>query len=180
MNDRQKKVLAILGSTRAESANLQLLHILRELAPQRLALQIYGGIGELPHFNPDVATEHVAQPVQDFYRMIQEADGVLICTPEYVFSLPGSLKNALEWTVATTLFADKPVALITASAMGEKAHDELGLIMKTLGARFNGKTQLLISGVRSRLNRQGGVTDEATLTALTDLMRSFDAMLDGV
>ena len=68
-----------------------------------------------------------------FRKSIEEADAVLICTPEYVFSLPGILKNALEWTVSTTVFSDKPTALLTASSSGEKAHESLLLVMKTLG-----------------------------------------------
>ena len=180
MDSQRKQILAILGSTRAESANLQLINALAELAADRLAIQVYKGIGELPHFNPDVDSDKMAAPVAAFHALIRQADGVIICTPEYVFSLPGSLKNALEWTVATTLFADKPVALITASALGEKAHDELRLIMQTFSARFDADSEVLISGIRSKLNRQGQVTDGPTLARLRALLRSFETALSTV
>ena len=62
---------------------------------------------------------------------IERADGVIICTPEYIFSIPSGLKNVIEWCVATTIFTDKPTGLITASANGLQGHEELKLIMRT-------------------------------------------------
>jgi NAD(P)H-dependent FMN reductase len=61
------------------------------------------------------------QQLLAFRKKIEDADGVLICTPEYVYSLPGSLKNAVEWMVSTTLFTDKPAALITAASSGTES-----------------------------------------------------------
>ncbi len=64
----------------------------------------------------DLDGENPPEAVLAFRKQIAAADGVLICTPEYVFTLPGSLKNALEWCVSTTIFSQKPTGLITASA----------------------------------------------------------------
>jgi NAD(P)H-dependent FMN reductase len=104
---------------------------------------------------------------------IEEASGVVICTPEYVFSLPGTLKNALDWTVSTTVFSDKPVAIITASSSGKKAHESLELVMKTLGAKIGQKSKLLIQGVRSKINSEGKISDEATWKEIKELCDSF-------
>jgi NAD(P)H-dependent FMN reductase len=104
---------------------------------------------------------------------------VIICTPEYVFSLPGALKNAIEWTVSTTLFSEKPVALITASALGQKAHEALQLIMKTIYARFDEQTQLLISGVRAKI-KDTGIVDEGTLQQVRSLVSHFAERMNNV
>ncbi|MGN6164693.1 MAG: NADPH-dependent FMN reductase [Flavisolibacter sp.] len=130
------KVFAVCGSTRTHSANLRLLQAIAKLAAAEMETEIYNDLAQLPHFNPDLDKENDEAPavVQWLRNKIKEADGVLICTPEYVFSLPGSLKNFIEWMVSTTVFSEKPVAFITASASGVKAHADLQLIMKTIYA----------------------------------------------
>ena len=97
----------------------------------------------LPHFNPDIDDEGLPLSVENFRPKIEEAAGALICTPEYVLSFPGKLKNALDCTVSTTVFSDKPVAIIAASTSGEKAHESLDLIMTTLGVIMGENCKLL-------------------------------------
>ena len=111
-------------------------------------------------------------------RSIAAADGVVICTPEYVFSLPGSLKNAIEWTVSTTVFSNKPVAIITASGLGEKAHEALQLIMKTIEATMLPSTQLLIQGARTKLNDSGEIVDEAILKKTKELIEALSMIIE--
>jgi NAD(P)H-dependent FMN reductase len=108
--------------------------------------------------------------------LIEGAAGVIICTPEYVFSLPGILKNAIEWTVATTVFQDKPLAMIVASLSGEKAFESLDLIMTTVGAKMTPTSKLLITGAYSKLNKASNTLDETTITLLKDLMLSFQEL----
>jgi len=135
-------------------------------------------LAQLPHFNPDIDKDGILpNSIQDFRDKIHEADSVLICTPEYVFSLPGSLKNAIEWTVSTTLFSHKPVAIITAAASGEKAHESLLLIMKTIEAKLSPQSQLLISGGKSKINSTGEITDPATLNKIKELISDFTKAL---
>jgi chromate reductase len=169
----KKKILAISGSTRVNSSNLQIIRAIAALASDDVVIEIYNKLNELPHFNPDTDDDNLPGAVEEFRNKIKEADGVLICTPEYVFSLPGSLKNAIEWTVSTIVFLNKPVALITASGLGEKAHESLQLIMKTVGAEFNEQTQLLIPGARSKVSNNGEITDGATLIKVKALLSSF-------
>lgn len=173
MHKNRKKIVAISGSTRAKSTNQFLLKFIANLYNEEIDLQFYEGIAGLPHFNPDVDDENISPEVKNFRTLIEKADGVLICTPEYVFSLPGSLKNAIEWTVSTTVFMDKPVAIIVASGLGEKTYESLKLIMLTVGAKIGEHATLLIQGSRSKLNAQGELTDEKTLHALKKLMHSF-------
>jgi NAD(P)H-dependent FMN reductase len=154
METNRKRILAISGSTRQQSTNTYLLAWISKLASAQFDIELCTPIDQLPHFNPDLDNEQLPDSVAQLRRNIDEADGVLICTPEYVFSIPGTLKNALEWTVSTTVFADKPVALITASTSGEKASEQLALLMNTVGARFDQQTQLLIQAARSKVGAE--------------------------
>jgi NAD(P)H-dependent FMN reductase len=73
----------------------------------------------MPHFDPELSTDNPPKIIVEFRTAIEKADGILICTPEYVFIIPSGL-NAIEWCVSTTVFSDKPVGLITASADGRR------------------------------------------------------------
>ena len=95
-------------------------------------VKIWPDLKSLPHFDPELSVGDVPSEVAALREAIDGADGVVICTPEYIFSIPSGLKNVLEWCVATTIFTDKPVGIITAAAQGEKGHEELHLIMQKL------------------------------------------------
>jgi len=168
-----KKILAICGSTRAESANLKLLRVLAQWAGRQFDFTIFEGLADLPHFNPDLDVEPAPAAVAALRQQIADADGVIICTPEYVFSLPGSLKNALEWMVSTTIFDGKPTGLLTASASGEKGHEQLLLVMRTLSAAFTEETQLLIKSVKAKIGPDGQIKDAATEQQLQRFWLAF-------
>jgi chromate reductase, NAD(P)H dehydrogenase (quinone) len=174
----RKKILAIIGSTRENSSSLKLVKKLAAMTIETFDFLFFEAIAGLPHFNPDLETENPPSQIIDFRNQISNSDAVIICTPEYVFSLPGSLKNALEWCVSTTLFSQKPVGLITASASGEKGHEELKLIMKTVGARFNDDTTLLVKGIKGRFDDRGTLTDFETLNRLNEFLNAFTKLLN--
>lgn len=178
MTSPKKKILALSGSTKKQSVNLALLKAIAATYSERITVDLYDGIDRLPHFNPDKDTETPPESVTDFRKRIASADGVLICTPEYVFSLPGSLKNAIEWTVSTTIFSKKPVALIVAAASGEKALESLQLIMQTLDATIPENGSLLIKGAKGKIEPDGTITDVETEAQLDNLMDSFLRSLD--
>jgi NAD(P)H-dependent FMN reductase len=119
--------------------------------------------------------DHLRIPtvVQQLRDKIQAADGVLICTPEYVFSLPGILKNALEWLVSTTVLTNKPMALITAAASGDKAKESLELIVRTLGGRFTADTSIHIRGIAGKFNSEGILEDPTVITRLKNLYQQW-------
>jgi chromate reductase, NAD(P)H dehydrogenase (quinone) len=173
-----KNILAISGSLRTKSTNLTIIENIAEMFADQLNVSIYNGLASLPYFNPDLERTTTPPEVADFRRQIREADGVLICTPEYVFSIPGALKNALEWTVGTSDFAGKPTALITASSLGEKTHESLFLVLKTIEAKITEKTALLISGARTKINSTGKLSDAATIEAVILLIKSFLQIID--
>lgn len=173
-----KKVLAICGSIKTDSANHQLLKTIQSMAEEVLEIEVYDGLAALPYFNPNPDEETRHESVVAFRNKIQAADGVLICTPEYVFSLPGILKNALEWTVSTTVFTDKPAALITASSSGKIAHESLLLVMKTLGVKTTEDTCLLISGVKAKMDTSGHVHHPETLASINLLLQQFVVLME--
>ena len=168
-----KKILAICGSTRHKSVNKDLLTILQEKAKGRLDIVIFQGLDQLPHFNQDIGDDLLSDAVRDFRAEVEQADGLIFSTPEYVFSVPGVVKNAIEWLVSTTLLSEKPVAIITASTAGEHAHESLQLILKTLYMEVSPETSLLISGVKSKINVSREITDPATEQALDDLLTAL-------
>lgn len=174
----KKNVLAICGSTRTRSANLSIIQYVRELLDDKVEMEIYNGLSALPHFNPDLDKEKAPDIVEVLRDKISDADGVLICTPEYVFSLPGALKNVIEWCVSTTVFSEKPVALITASASGAKAHESLQLVMKTIYADLQDETQLLIQGAKGKVDDKGEITDALTAERLKKLADAFTRQLN--
>jgi NAD(P)H-dependent FMN reductase len=175
----RKKVLAISGSTRTNSSNERLIKKIAGLASEDIELTLFESISELPHFNPDLDNnDNLPAPVLAFRQQIADADGVLICTPEYVFTLPGSLKNALEWCVSTTLFSQKPVGLITASASGEKGHEALQLVMKTIEAKFNAGTLLLIKGIKGKMDMEGNISNGETLQDVQNFAAAFVQLLN--
>ena len=131
------RLLAISGSLRAASSNLALLSAAKALAPADVSIEIYRDMGALPHFNPDDDSENAPQIVLDLRARVVAADGILICTPEYVHGLPGSFKNLLDWLVSGGELWDKPVAIISVAGRGAFANASLREILTTLMARVS-------------------------------------------
>ncbi len=143
-----KTILAIIGSASIRSTNLKLVEQLSILTSNDFNLTIYNDLKSLPHFDPELSADNTPKQIIEFRQRIEQSDGIIICTPEYVFSIPSGLKNAIEWCISTTVYSNKSTGLITASASGEKGHEELQLIMKTASAKFTNETSLLIRNKR--------------------------------
>lgn len=174
----KKSILAIVGSAGKNSSNLSLVKRIKELTRDKFDLRIFNELSSLPHFNPELSVDNTPKKIEVFWKMISKADGIIICTPEYVFSIPSGLKNALEWCVSTILFSDKPVGIITASADGRKGHEELQLIMKTIGAIFNNETTLLIQGIKGKFDEKGHLKDESVIENLNFFLSHFEKLID--
>jgi NAD(P)H-dependent FMN reductase len=172
-----KKIFAIVGSASRQSANLRLVEQIARLTQDEWRLEIFDTLSSLPHFNPEQSLANTPTPIMEFRKAIETADAVLICTPEYVFSIPSGLKNAIEWCVATTVFSEKPVGLITAAASGIKAHEELQLIMKTIQAHFTEETTLLIPGIKTKVDTEGNIRNEQTKQQLLQFIASFEKII---
>jgi NAD(P)H-dependent FMN reductase len=124
------KVLVLLGSLRAASVNRQLAELAVECAPDGVGLGLFDRLGELPFYNEDIDTEDVPEPVTALREAAAEADAALVVTPEYNGSIPGVLKNAIDWLsrpYGDGALKDKPLAVVGASLGqygGVWAHDE--------------------------------------------------------
>jgi NAD(P)H-dependent FMN reductase len=172
MSTDTKKIIALSGSIRKDSSNSAILKYLAQQNTDRFEVFHWEQLEQLPFFHPD-QTYNLPPIVKEFLGALEKADGVWICSPEYVFSIPGILKNALEWTVATTVFLEKPTLLITASSSGKNAHDSLSLVIKTLGARLENST-LLVSNVKTKVDSSGNLISEELRSDLKKIIEAFD------
>lgn len=174
-------VLAICGSTRQSSSNHHLIKAITALSSDIFHVKVLEGLTDIPHFNPDLDMEpgSAPAPVQAFREQLAQADAVLICTPEYAIGVPGTLKNAVDWTVSSMHFSRKPVALITAGTSGHKAHQSLLGTLLIIESKIGEHAQLVISGVKTKVNDQGVITDEGTLTQVRKLIQSLAAVVAG-
>lgn len=132
------RLLAISGSLRAASTNSAALAALARLAPAGVEIAIYRGLAALPAFNPDDDEEGVdpPAPVVALRAAVAASDGLVIAAPEYAHGVPGALKNALDWLVASDAFAGKPVALVHCSPRAFHAQAALKETLATMAARL--------------------------------------------
>ena len=175
---KKKKIFAIIGSASKNSANEMLIDSISKLTIDDFNFTVFKALKTLPHFDPELSDNNPPKQIVEFREKIQQADGVIICSPEYIFSIPSGLKNAIEWCVSTTVFSDKPIGLITASANGQKGHEELQLIMKTVMTQFTDDTTLLIQGIKGKINEQGIITDEKTKENLTKFIDAYKKLIN--
>lgn len=153
------RILALSGSLRRRSSNTALLRAAAALAPAGMEIELYEGLGALPHFNPDVEESGELPPAAaDLRARVGAADGLLISSPEYARGVPGSLKNALDWLVGGPEFVGKPVALANASPRSTHAQASLALTLATLSGR-------LVEEASVTLPLLGGAHDEAAIAA---------------
>ena len=173
MMNKKKEIVAINGSASAHSSNERLINRFIQATSDEHEVKVWPDLKLIPHFDPEVTAGDVPSVVAHLREAIARAAAVVICTPEYIYSIPSGLKNVLEWCVATTVFTDKRVAIITASASGQKGHEELLLILRTLGAKISEDTSLLIPGIKGKIGDQGEFKDEETA-------RSFQRFVDSL
>ena len=173
-----KSVFAICGSTRSTSSNLSLIREIKNLASGIFEINIFTGIAEIPHFNPDLDNDHPPQEVILFRKQLKAADGILICTPEYAMGVPGTLKNAIDWTVSSCEFSHKPTALITASSLGEKGHASLLETLKIIEADIPISMQQLIPHIKMKIGLNDEIIHQETKLNLINLIESFAQVME--
>lgn len=132
------RVLAISGSLRAASSNTILLRSAVLRAPPDTEIEMYEGVGGLPHFNPDLDRElddpNLPAAVRELRERVAHADAILISSPEYAHGVPGALKNALDWLVGGSEVVGKPVALLNLSSSSRHAQASLAETLRTMSA----------------------------------------------
>ena len=169
----KKKVIAICGSTRQASINHSLIKAIVDLSTENLDITIYDTIANLPQFNPDNDGENVAYEVADFRQQVNNADGIIICTPEYAHGVPGTLKNAIDWTISSSQFPHKPTMLITASTNGIFGHKALLETLRAIEAKDIENLQLVISFAKTKITKENGILDNKTLHEVQTLLIRF-------
>ncbi|MEE9437674.1 MAG: NAD(P)H-dependent oxidoreductase [Saprospiraceae bacterium] len=105
----------------------------------------------MPHFKTELTNENTPETISKFRNLILNADGILICTPEYVFSIPSGLKG----------------------------HEELKLIMKTVETKFTQATTLLIQGVKGKISKEGKILNKETKIKLEEFTKSYIKLVNG-
>jgi len=149
-------VLILLGSLRAESTNRKLAHAVAEHAPEGVEASVYEGLGELPFYDEDVEAAGAPESVAALRTAVQEADAVLVVTPEYNGTLPAVVKNAIDWLsrpYGAGALSGKPAAAIGTS-MGQYggvwAQDHARLALGIAGADVREEPKLALGHVHQR------------------------------
>lgn len=170
MIKKRINILAVSGSLRASSSNSRLLQSLEKKFDGECTWFLFNGLGAIPPFD-DAGTIPIEVTV--WQQHLREADAVLICSPEYAFGIPGALKNAIDWTVGSGEFVNKPLALITAATSGERAHAAWLDVFKALSANLSPERSVLISHIRAKLDEAGNIVDPAAADAVQRLVESL-------
>jgi chromate reductase len=159
------RVLAISGSLRRDSNNTALLRALREEAPAGVEVDVWDGLKGIPPYDGDDDLVPGPPEVEAFRTLVREAHAIFFATPEYNSSIPGALKNALDWAsrpLATNAFRNKPVAVISSSAGafgGVWAAAELRKVLAAMGARVT-EVEVVVGHAHDKLDEVGELTDD--------------------
>jgi chromate reductase len=170
-------LLAVSGSLRKASTNTALLGAASLLAPEGMAVELYDGLGGLPHFNPDIDIDPLPATVTDLRARVGAADGLLFSSPEYARGVPGSLKNALDWLVSSDVFPGKPVAFLHASERGVVAQASLRLILETMSARILDNASIIVPLLGTQTDARAIANDPAMAEKIRAALQAFASAL---
>ena len=176
-------VVTLLGSLRQASYNRIIADALPALAPTGMQVTPLGSIGDFPLYDADIQAEGFPAAVTAMGDAIRSADGVVIVTPEYNYSIPGGLKNAIDWLsrLDRQPFAGKPVAIQTASMGvigGARAQYHLRQSMVFLDAMVLNKPEVMIGAVQNRVDEGShSLTDEATRKFIATQLEALAAVI---
>lgn len=131
------KILAISGSARADSTNTAMLRAVAKIAQPDHEVSVFSSVSALPVFSPDLECRALPPEVQRFVAQVGESDCVIIASPEYVRTIPGGLKKAIDWLVSRDEIIAKPIALMHASHRGDDMLDHLRLVLGTVSQKFS-------------------------------------------
>jgi chromate reductase len=180
MAGKNVNVITICGSLRKASYNAMVQRALPTLAPEGLSLTEAPPFAAFPLYNADLQTSTgFPGPVTVLADAIRAADGVIIVSPEYNYSIPGGLKNALDWVsrLPNQPFAGKPIALQSASPGplgGGRVQYDLRRAMVFLDAFVLNKPEIFIGGCASKIDEKtGAITDESTRNFIKQQLAAF-------
>ncbi|WP_329499530.1 NADPH-dependent FMN reductase [Kitasatospora herbaricolor] len=182
------KVFAISGSLRAGSHNTHLLRAARKFTPGDMEIEIFDGLREIPPYDRDLDTPE-ARPavVNELRRRVHEADGLLIATPEYNYSIPGVLKNAIDWLSTDWSGTEgrplsrKPAAIVGAAPANfgsVRAQLALRQVLAGTDTDVVVKPEVLVFRSHERFDEEGNLTDELSVSLLQDVLTALQGKID--
>ena len=173
--------VTLLGSLRQGSYNAAVARALPALAPPGVTISALGSVGDFPHYNEDVQAAGFPAVVTAMADAIRQANGVLIITPEYNYSVPGVLKNALDWLsrLKPAPLAGKPVAIQSAAPGllgGVRAQYHLRQILVEFDVQVFSRPEIMVSGAATKISTDTQeLHDEATRSFITQHLAAFTA-----
>lgn len=173
MNDKAYNIYTIVGSLREKSYNQALMKSFRDAAPKDFIVTPGLNLSELPYFNPDI--DDVVNPIPSvhlFRESLKKADCVVIFSPEYAHNIPGVLKNALDWIVASGELVNKPVVVTNTSTTylgGNKAHESLKNLVNVLSADLLEEASFTVDSAFHKFDESGFLIDEAIAQKLNSI-----------
>lgn len=165
-------VLAVSGSLRTASINSAFCRAASRLVPPALSISVYAGLGALPLFNPDLDASP-SDAVRHWRTAVENADALILASPEYAHGLSGPMKNALDWLVSFEGTVYKPVALVNTSVRAHHAYAALREVLQTMSLT-------IVEGASVTLPLHGACTTEAAMLASTDVRRAIRDALDAL
>ena len=178
MDHDRIEIVALVGSVRQQSYNRGLLRTAMLLAPDDVRI-IEAPINTLPFFNPDHAAAEHLPTVQDFRTALRRADAVLVCTPEYGYSVPGVLKNALDWVTVPrgrSVLRGKPIGIAGASVdrVGTiRAQLDLRKVFLSMGAVVLPEPEVYVTFAEDKFNQLGELSDQTSRDLMHNLVRDL-------
>jgi chromate reductase len=175
--DKQLNILGFAGSLRVGSYNKALLRAAAELLPKEATIEIFDLEG-IPPFNQELESR-MPEKVKEFKAKIRAADAILIATPEHNFSVPGVLKNAIDWAsrpYPDNSFEGKPAAIMSASTGmlgGARAQYHLRQIFVFLDMHPLNKPEVFVTFASQKIDEQGRLTDETTRKVIKALLEAL-------
>jgi chromate reductase, NAD(P)H dehydrogenase (quinone) len=181
--DNPLRFAVMVGSLRRASYNAAIASALPALAPDGVSIEPLGSVGDFPLYNHDVQEKGFPLAATAMAEAIAKSDGVIVVTPEYNHSIPGVLKNAIDWIsrLPNQPFAGKPVAIQSASTGvfgGLRAQLHLRHSLASLDARALNRPEVIISQVNTKIDPETGeLTDPATRGFIADQLKAFAAFV---
>jgi len=181
--DKTIKINNFKGSKRRKSFNKAALKAAQKLVPQNATLELVD-LADIPFFNEDVEAAGLPEAVANFKKKLAEADAFLIATPEYNFSIPPVLKNALDWASRgqeQPLYG-KPLAIMSASVSflgGARVQYHLRQVCVSINLLPINKPEVFIGSAHNKFDEAGNLTDEFTKTALANLLQALVEVVKG-
>lgn len=178
-------VLAVCGSLRTGSFNRAALRLAIELKPPGMTIDT-ADIGSIPLYNEDLRAQGFPPPVETLRRQIKAADALLFVTPEYNYSIPGVLKNAIDWASRPPLgspLTGKPVAIMGASTGRggtARAQEQLRSALEFSRANVLEQPEVLVPEAFMRFDEQGELGDAGVRAELAELLDTLVAVASGV